>query len=204
MSPTELFEANRKLAFHFSYKYCRKYPWLDFDDLSQECLRGLWKSCEAFDPKHPDVCPFGAFATHHLKQVCWNFVRDHHRRLTEVSLSEPRGADETLTLADSVDADLADQELTAAHGDARLQSRLADLRDAIENLSTLTDRQRTILRLFSRGEHQAAIARKYRCSPALICSEMKFALKKLATALNGVEAPRLPRCQIPSAWDKTA
>lgn len=198
VASVQLFEKNRRLAFHYGHRMMR-YQGLNLDDVAQELLIILWRCCELWDPDRG--IPFGAYACKCLSAYCNGYSQKPEAIL--VSLSEPRGADETLTVADLVDVEYGDEELTLTPGDDRLQARLHDLRHAIETCPSLTDRQRTVLRLFCQGIHQAEIARLLNRAPAVVCTEMRLALAKLSRALGGVKRPQLPHCQISDAWDRT-
>lgn len=49
MKPEDLFDQNTMLAYHRAWKFRRRVPEQDFEDLKQVALTALWKACLKFD-----------------------------------------------------------------------------------------------------------------------------------------------------------
>lgn len=179
LSPAEkLFEANRGLAVHLAEKYARRWPRIVLDELVQDCLIALFRSAQLHDPKIGK--PFGPYAMKAILWAIWAHCKKYGYAAPELSLDEP--LDDETTIADLADEYLAEEEESAGNADLAELSLIADLKELIRTLATLTSRERKILQMRLRGWDIPRIAA--RLSPAgNVATQAASAVRKLRQAM---------------------
>lgn len=174
----KLAEQNYGLAVHLATKYARRYPRVNLDDLTQVACVALLRAAELHDPSLG--IPFAPYAMKGILWAIWDFV-NRNGAPKEVSLETPIGANEDgeLTLADEVDADLADDEIAsepAEENEGRVYCLLADL---IQTSPELSARERKILRLSYLEGLPIEEVRRRVGPPSHIGTESAIAIRKL-------------------------
>jgi DNA-directed RNA polymerase sigma subunit (sigma70/sigma32) len=181
-----LYEENVGLAGHLATKYARKYPRVDLQELIHESKIALWRAAQLHNPRvvtpgRKGFVPFGPYAMKSILWALWGHIRKHGFAVKEKSLDavamEKDG--EEFTWLDVHDNQRAAEELSSARGDERRLKLISDLRDLIDTLPTLTDRERKVLRYQLDGFTLWQITKKVRVGYSIVSTVNASGARKL-------------------------
>lgn len=96
--PEQLFEQNQNLVYSILWK---KFPaFVTDEDIRQEAMLGLWKSCITWDSTKSK---FSTYATTCIINQVYMYFRKQPSTINQVSLSNPVSDTEGLTLEDMIE-----------------------------------------------------------------------------------------------------
>lgn len=169
----------------------------DHDELLQAARCGLVKACQVAAKK--SITDFPPFAFHVMKCACLNRKNRNHDRgnghvsqqnakFKERSLSDVLnvGEDGAYTRLNAVEDERGRREYQSSHGAERLGARLFEVREALQNLDTLTSFERRVLKLrFVDGLTRPDIARRLDASVIAIGRAIHSAVIKMRVHFHG-------------------
>ena len=179
-----LFDKNIGLAIHLSRRYARQYKRVNLEALCQDALLGLHRAAELFKPT-PDGPPFGPYALKAILRSIWAHCAKNGRMPPERT-GKLIETDSALFIKDD------DGNLRPEDPDPGNDATACELYYLIENLPTLSGRERTILRLqCGDGLSVPEIAKRIGRSATIVSTESARGIRKLREAVAAQGMPAL-------------
>lgn len=160
MTNEEMFTANTKIAYKIAWQY--KSCGIEFEDLKQICLLGLWKAVITFKNTH-------AFSTYAYK-VIFNevnqYLRKNTKHFTIRYLSEPIGKENRILLEEKIVDEIDNIGNIEKHID--MEKQFKNIRN-----DDLNKKEKEIFEMRLKGYKQQNIANVMNCSQAQISRCLK-------------------------------
>lgn len=160
MTNEELFNQNVKLAYKIAWSY--KSCGVEFEDVKQMCLLGLWKAVKTF--RNDKGVMFATYAVRVMQNEGNQYLRKNKKHLNNKSLSDK--------IKDNI---VLEDVIVDPRNNIEEKERYIDNQKYLNRIckNLKTDKQKIIMKLYAKGYSQQKIAKKLKTSQPTVCRIIK-------------------------------